>query len=59
MAMRSAKYCGKVWLIDIKDATIYTAFRRMENDGLLATIRRGRAAREEVLFHYRKRKKTV
>lgn len=24
-------------LIDIKDATIYTAFRRMENDGLLAT----------------------
>lgn len=24
-------------MIDIKDATIYTAFRRMENDGLLAT----------------------
>ncbi|MDD4316287.1 MAG: PadR family transcriptional regulator [Clostridia bacterium] len=24
-------------LVDIKDATIYTAFRRMENDGLLAT----------------------
>lgn len=24
-------------LVDITDATIYTAFRRMENDGLLAT----------------------
>lgn len=24
-------------MIDIKDATIYTAFRRMENEGLLAT----------------------
>ena len=50
-----------IGLIDIKDATIYTAFRRMENDGLLATYwgeGRGRRA-EEVLFHYRKRKKTV
>lgn len=28
---------GGEGVIDVKDATIYTAFRRMEDDGLLAT----------------------
>lgn len=28
---------GGEGLIDIKDATIYTAFRRMEDDGLIST----------------------